>query len=260
MQQQTRTSGAPASALTLTLAASLALSACGPSAELQQENERLNMRVADLEKANKRLEREADDLHAKARKLQEAVDRLERREALFAADIDPSAPLTAHLHTTKGTITCALWPEKAPLTVANFVQLAEGTKAWTDPRTKAEVRTPLYDGTIFHRVIPEFMIQGGDPLGTGSGGPGYRFQDEVSSGVTFDRPNLLAMANSGPDTNGSQFFITDRSQPSHLDGKHTIFGVCEDADVVRTIAEVERNPRDRPLEDVVLQTVDIVRG
>ncbi len=233
---------------------------CGPSAELTQENERLEMRVADLEKANTRLEKEADQLHAKNRKLTESVQHLQRREALFRAEIDPSESLSAELRTSMGTIACELWPEKAPLTVANFVQLAEGTKEWTDPATKAKVKKPLYDGTIFHRVIPKFMVQGGDPLGTGTGGPGYKFEDETSSDVTFDRPGLLAMANSGPDTNGSQFFITDRSKPNHLDGKHTIFGVCENLDVVQSITEVDRNRRDKPDADVVLKTVRITRG
>ncbi|MCB9745723.1 MAG: peptidylprolyl isomerase [Alphaproteobacteria bacterium] len=158
-----------------------------------------------------------------------------------------------------GTIHCALWPEKAPKTVLNFVELAEGSKEWTEPRGGEKVKKPLYDGTIFHRVIPGFMVQGGDPLGNGRGGPGYKFEDEIDPTLKFDKPGLLAMANSGPNTNGSQFFITD-STPSHLNGKHTIFGACEELDVVKAITEVERGPADRPVQDVTLRKVTITRG
>ena len=245
---------------TFLVLAPLASLGCGPDAELVAEKDRLEMRVADLEKTNARLEKEADTLHSQKRRLEDSVKRLERREALFAADIDPSAPLHARISTSKGTINCELWPEKAPLTVANFVQLSEGTRTWTDPATKAEVNRPLYDGTLFHRVMPKFMIQGGDPLGSGMGGPGYKFEDEVDNGLTFDRPGLLAMANSGPNTNGSQFFVTDRGLPNHLDGKHTIFGLCEDADVVQAIAEVEADRRNRPATDVVIKNIKITRG
>ena len=145
------------------------------------------------------------------------------------------------------------------MTVLNFVQLAEGSKEWTDPATNQKVRKPLYNGTIFHRVIPEFMIQGGDPKGNGTGGPGYQFEDETSPDVTFSEPGLLAMANSGPATNGSQFFITDRAKPNHLNGKHTIFGKCADLDVVQKIASVEKDKRDKPLEDVVIKAVVVSR-
>src|SRR5271157_3290334 len=145
----------------------------------------------------------------------------------------PTAPTesTAIIQTTAGNITCTLFPGKAPLTVANFIGLATGTKAWKDPKTGQMMHTPLYDGTIFHRVIPNFMIQGGDPIGTGSGDPGYSFKDEFTPDLTFDQPGRLAMANSGPNTNGSQFFITEVPTP-HLNGKHTIFGQCQDLDVV----------------------------
>ena len=146
------------------------------------------------------------------------------------------------------------------MTVQNFVQLAEGTRRWKDPRTQESVRRPLFDGTLIHRVKPRFMIQMGDPLGTGAGGPGYTFADETDNGLTFTEPGLLAMANRGPDTNGSQFFITDRGTPNHLDGKHTIFGRCEDLDVVQTIAETPRDETtDRPEVDVVLKRVRILR-
>jgi len=129
----------------------------------------------------------------------------------------------ATFQTSMGEIVVRLMPEKAPKTVENFLGLAEGTREWTDPRTGKKVRTALYDGTIFHRVIPDFMIQGGDPLGNGTGGPGYKFADEIGPDNRFDRPGLLAMANAGPNTNGSQFFITEVPTP-WLDKGHTIFG------------------------------------
>jgi peptidyl-prolyl cis-trans isomerase A (cyclophilin A) len=131
--------------------------------------------------------------------------------------------LFAVFHTTMGDIVVKLFPQKAPKTVENFVGLAEGTREWTDPKSREKVKRPLYDGTVFHRVIPDFMVQGGDPLGTGTGGPGYRFDDEIGPDNKFDRPGLLAMANAGPGTNGSQFFITEVPTP-WLDKGHTIFG------------------------------------
>jgi peptidyl-prolyl cis-trans isomerase A (cyclophilin A) len=131
--------------------------------------------------------------------------------------------LYATFTTSAGDILVKLLPEKAPKTVENFLGLVEGTKEWTDPTTKEKVKRPLYDGTVFHRVIPDFMIQGGDPLGTGYGGPGFRFADEIGPDNKFNRPGLLAMANAGPNTNGSQFFITEVPTP-HLDRGHTIFG------------------------------------
>jgi peptidyl-prolyl cis-trans isomerase A (cyclophilin A) len=149
-------------------------------------------------------------------------------------------------------------PEHAPTTVANFVDLASGKREWSDPRDGRRKSGPLYDGTIFHRVIPDFMIQGGDPQGTGTGGPGYTFEDECPpGGPAFDRPGLLAMANSGPNTNGSQFFVTVTPTP-WLTGKHTIFGeVIEGMDVVNSISKVQTGPGDRPLSDVVIERIDI---
>jgi peptidyl-prolyl cis-trans isomerase A (cyclophilin A) len=168
--------------------------------------------------------------------------------------------LTATLTTTQGTITVRLFPDHAPKTVRNFVELAEGAKEWTDPRTGARTKDKLYDGTIFHRVITGFMIQGGDPLGTGTGGPGYKFGDEIHPDLRFDKPYLLAMANAGPGTNGSQFFITTGPTP-WLTGKHTIFGeVISGVDVVENISRVQTVPGDRPVTDVVLQSVSIQRG
>jgi peptidyl-prolyl cis-trans isomerase A (cyclophilin A) len=167
--------------------------------------------------------------------------------------------LTATLTTTQGTVTVRLFPDHAPKTVRNFVELAEGGREWTDPRTRATTKDKLYDGTIFHRVITGFMIQGGDPLGTGTGGPGYKFADEIHPDLRFDRPYLLAMANAGPGTNGSQFFITTVPTP-WLTGKHTIFGeVINGADVVEEISRVQTVPGDRPVQDVVLQSVTIQR-
>jgi peptidyl-prolyl cis-trans isomerase A (cyclophilin A) len=171
----------------------------------------------------------------------------------------PTGP-TAILDTSMGRITCKLFSKEAPETVANFIGLAQGTKDWTDPRTKEKVHgKPLYDGTTFHRVIPDFMIQGGDPLGDGTGDPGYYFKDEFDSDLNFDVPGRLAMANSGANTNGSQFFITESPQ-EHLNQKHTIFGQCDEHSVlvVQSIARVERDDNDKPLEPVTLKKVTII--
>jgi peptidyl-prolyl cis-trans isomerase A (cyclophilin A) len=165
--------------------------------------------------------------------------------------------LTATLRTSEGTVLVRLFPDQAPKTVRNFVDLAEGSREWTDPRTSQPTEARLYDGTIFHRVIPRFMIQGGDPLGTGTGGPGYRFADEIHPDLRFDRPYLLAMANAGPGTNGSQFFITVVPTP-HLNGKHTIFGeVVDGREVVDRISQTQTGRNDRPVQDVVLESVSI---
>ncbi len=161
--------------------------------------------------------------------------------------------LTATFQTSLGEIVVKLLPEKAPKTVANFVELAEGSKEWKDPKSGQAVKRPLYDGTVFHRVIPDFMIQGGDPLGTGTGGPGYRFEDEIGPDNRFDKPGLLAMANAGPNTNGSQFFITEVPTP-HLNRGHTIFGeVVKGADLVGKIARTGNSK-------VKLEQVVITRG
>jgi len=162
--------------------------------------------------------------------------------------------------TTEGKITVRLFETDAPITVKNFIELAEGAKEWTHPVTRAKSTARLYDGTIFHRVIPDFMIQGGDPAGTGMGGPGYRFQDETKgSPHKFDKPGKLAMANSGPNTNGCQFFITVAPTP-WLTGKHTIFGdVVEGQEIVVKISKVPRNSQDKPNKPVVLESVVIER-
>jgi cyclophilin family peptidyl-prolyl cis-trans isomerase len=155
-------------------------------------------------------------------------------------------PVQAAFETTLGNINCTLFPDKAPVTVANFIGLATGTKDWKNPSSGATMHNkPLYDGTVFHRVIPNFMVQGGDPLGNGTGGPGYSFKDEFSD-LTFDQPGRLAMANSGPGTNGSQFFITEVPTP-HLNGKHTIFGQCDNPELIKQITRLPTDPRnDRP--------------
>jgi len=168
--------------------------------------------------------------------------------------------LTATMQTSEGTIVLRLFPDQAPKTVSNFVELAEGTREWTSPQTRQTTKGKLYDGTIFHRVIPDFMIQGGDPLGTGTGGPGYKFGDEFHPELSFSRPYLLAMANAGPGTNGSQFFITTVPTP-WLNRKHTIFGeVIEGADVVDRISHVKTQAGDRPVTDVVLESVTVSRS
>ncbi|AKJ00798.1 peptidyl-prolyl cis-trans isomerase A (cyclophilin A) [Archangium gephyra] len=166
--------------------------------------------------------------------------------------------LFATMDTNQGPIVLRLFSKEAPLTVANFVGLSTGEQTWTDPKTQQEKKgTPLYKDVIFHRVIPGFMIQGGDPLGQGTGSPGYNFEDEVQNGKSFDKVGLLAMANRGPGTNGSQFFITT-STPSHLTGRHTIFGeVVKGYDVVERISQVPTGGRDKPVKDVVVKKVTI---
>ena len=165
----------------------------------------------------------------------------------------------ATLHTNHGDIKVELFPNHAPKTVRNFVGLADGSQEWTDPRTGATSQAPLYDGVVFHRVISGFMIQGGDPLGTGTGGPGYRFGDEIHPELAFSKPYLLAMANAGPGTNGSQFFITVAPTP-WLTTKHTIFGEVADAEsraVVDAIAAVPVGAMDRPKDAVVIESITV---
>jgi peptidyl-prolyl cis-trans isomerase A (cyclophilin A) len=165
----------------------------------------------------------------------------------------------AHFDTSEGRFTVRLFADEAPRTVENFVGLAEGTREWTDPASGKKQKTPLYNGVVFHRVIDGFMIQGGDPLGQGTGGPGYKFADEFHPSLRHSKPGILSMANSGPNTNGSQFFITLGPTP-HLDNRHSVFGeVVEGMDVVKRIGNVRTGPRDRPVTDVVINTVTIER-
>ena len=169
---------------------------------------------------------------------------------------------TMTLHTNKGDIRLNIFDTHAPKTAATILGLAQGTKEWINPNTNAATTAPLYDGVIFHRVIDGFMIQGGDPLGRGTGGPGFRFADEFHPELSFDRPYLLAMANAGPNTNGSQFFITVAPTP-HLNFRHTIFGEVADQesrDVVDAIAKTPVGPMDRPIEDVVINSVTVTEG
>ena len=179
-------------------------------------------------------------------------------QATPAALTVPNGPYVV-MDTSMGRITCQFFQKQAPVAVANFIGLAEGTKDWTDAGEQTHHHKRYYDGTIFHRVIPAFMIQGGDPTGTGMGGPGYAFNDEFDPNLNFDRAGRLAMANSGPNTNGSQFFITEQPFDSG-DGHYVIFGQCDDAsvDVVKAIARVPRDSDDRPLTPVVLEKVTIV--
>jgi peptidyl-prolyl cis-trans isomerase A (cyclophilin A) len=177
------------------------------------------------------------------------------RSAFAAAGAQP----TAVIETTAGKLTCTLFPEVAPIGVANFIGLSNGTKDWTSPVTHQKKHgVPLYDGTIFHRVIPNFMIQGGDPAGNGTGDPGYQFKNETSPDVKFDRPGRLAYANSGPDTNGSQFFITEIAYPT-LNGGYTLFGQCDEASVtlVKEIARMGRDSDDRPYRPVKIVHITI---
>jgi peptidyl-prolyl cis-trans isomerase A (cyclophilin A) len=167
--------------------------------------------------------------------------------------------LYATFQTSMGNITCRLFEKETPSTVDNFVALATGKKEWLDPKTGKKVKKKFYDGLTFHRVIPKFMIQGGCPLGTGTGGPGYKFGDEIVPEIVFDRPGLLAMANAGPGTNGSQFFITHIPTP-WLNGNHTIFGeVVSGMDVVHAIGNVDRGPGDKPVKAVIIKKINIKR-
>ena len=181
---------------------------------------------------------------------------------LYAATPSSSDQPVATIETSAGNLTCVLFPKAAPEGTANFIGLARGTKDWTNPKTgKTMHGVPLYDNTIFHRVIPEFMIQGGDPLGSGMGNPGYQFKNETWPDLRFDQPGRLAYANAGPDTNGSQFFITE-APAGFLDGKYTIFGQCDAASVelVKNIARAPRNAQDRPDSPVVIKHIRIDDG
>jgi peptidyl-prolyl cis-trans isomerase A (cyclophilin A) len=188
-----------------------------------------------------------------------AEDLPDAPQATAAAMVHPNGP-TVVMDTSMGRITCQFYEKQAPKAVANFIGLAEGAIDWTDPVTKKKQHHKrYYDGTIFHRVIPEFMVQGGDPTGTGTGDPGYAFDDELDPNLNFDAPGKLAMANSGPNTNGSQFFITEQAYDS-LNQHYTLFGQCDNSSVavVKTIARVQRDDQDKPLTPVYLSKVTIV--
>ena len=168
-------------------------------------------------------------------------------------------PVSAEFITSEGNFTIRLFDQEAPKTVENFIGLAEGTKEWTDPRTNRKVKQPYYDGVIFHRIIDGFMIQSGDPLGQGIGGPGYTFADEFHPRLRHNKAGILSMANRGPNSNGGQFFITLGPTP-HLDDRHSVFGeVVAGMDVVRRIGSTATGDRDRPLKDIVIETIKITR-
>ena len=178
--------------------------------------------------------------------------------AEYTKDLTGTGPLTATIETSMGAFHCELFGDKAPIAVANFVGLATGKKPWRNPTTGAvETAKPFFEGLTFHRVIPGFMIQGGDPMGNGRGGPGYEFVSEVNNGLTM-KPGTLAMANAGPDTNGSQFFITEGA-PKQLDNGYTIFGACKEPDLVKKIASVPRNPLDRPDSPVTITKISFAK-
>jgi peptidyl-prolyl cis-trans isomerase A (cyclophilin A) len=218
---------------------------------LEQDNQRMKSNI-------ERLDQESDVLHAENLRLQRELASALRLLSLHNAGLSEGADVSVSIQTSLGNMECSLFPALAPLTVSNFVALAEGSRDWVHPET-GEARTdPLYDGTVFHRVIPGFMIQGGDPVGSGQGGPGYRFEDETSPGLGFDRAGRLAMANQGPGTNGSQFFVTLAPRPE-LDGKHSIFGQCEGLEVAEAIAALPRHETDRPKDPPVLKRILISR-
>ncbi len=177
----------------------------------------------------------------------------------FTEDIEGKGDLVALIDTDRGRIDCRLLEETAPKAVANFVGLARGLKSWRDPETDELVESrPFYEGVAFHYVVPGHFIQAGDRTGTGKGGPGYAFEDEIHLEVRHDVAGTLSMANTGPDTNGSQFFITERPAP-HLDGRHTIFGRCRSLEVIKAIARVPTGPRDRPESPPRIRTIEFVR-
>jgi peptidyl-prolyl cis-trans isomerase A (cyclophilin A) len=179
---------------------------------------------------------------------------------LFGKRIAMDTQMFATFETSLGDIKIRLFDDKAPNTIENFVGLAEGTKEFTNSETGKKEKRLFYDGLIFHRVIPEFMIQGGDPRGNGTGGPGFTFKDEFHPELKHDKPGILSMANAGPNTNGSQFFITVNETP-WLDGKHTVFGeVVEGMDIVENISKASRDNKDKPQEDIVLKKVTIIRS
>ncbi len=208
--------------------------------------------AADMER-----EQDLEAQHAAAGR-EVRAPKLEDLQA-YLRDVPGAGPaLLAEIRTSMGTFHCELYPEQAPLTVANFVGLSTGKKSWRDPDGKAQHDRPLYPGTAFHRVIPGFMIQGGDAKGDGSGDPGYQFVNETSPEL-LHVPGALSMANAGRDTNGSQFFITEAAQPE-LDGGYSVFGRCAEVELVKQISAVPRDDNDRPATPVVIQGITFARG
>ena len=240
----------------------LPLLLAGCTAQLKEEMNDLDDQLGALRAELGQVQTERDRLLVEVEDLRQDLANYAQAEE---AGLDPTVELWAELDTSMGDILCRLAVDKAPGTVANFVGLAEGSKPWVHPGTGQQQRSPLYDGTIFHRVLPGFMIQGGDPLGTGHGGPGFRIDDEFHPELTHG-PGSLSMANSGPNTAGSGFFITEVAA-HHLDRRHAVFGQCEPLSLIRDIAHVAVETPDRPgeeasrpVEDVVLERVTIHRG
>lgn len=250
------------SSLLVVLTLAFSGGACA-NAELEQQVKTLEDKNAALEKDLKAAEQAKRNLQQKLAQASAAPPRVNTEDVAKTLGIKPGEKLYATFESSAGTLVAELFWEKAPNTVINFVQLAEGTKEWTDPTTGKMVKRPLYNGTIFHRVIPDFMIQGGDPLGNGTGGPGYRFADEFHPELRHIGPGVLSMANSGRNTNGSQFFITEKDTP-WLDGRHTVFGkVVTGAELIPKITRVEKadGPEgSKPKVDIVLKRVAIGRG
>lgn len=245
----------------LVVVSALLFSACA-NAELEQKIKDLESQKQTCEADKKSLEQAKKNLEKKLADAKAAPPPVNLEEVQKALGVKPGEKLYATFVTSMGTLVAELYWENAPNTVMNFVQLAEGAKEWTDPKG-AKTKKPLYDGTLFHRVIPDFMIQGGDPLGNGTGGPGYKFADEFAPGLSHDGPGYLSMANSGPGTNGSQFFITEKATP-WLNRRHSIFGkVIEGVELIPKITRVDKadGPNgSRPKQDIVLKKVMIGRG
>lgn len=250
------------SSLLFVVTLALSGSACA-NAELEQKVKDLEEQKSSLEKELKAATQAQKNLQQKLAQASSAPPKVDLEQVGKTLGVKPGEKLYATFDSTAGKLVAELFWEKAPNTVTNFVQLAEGTKEWTNPKTGKTEKAPLYDGTIFHRVIPDFMIQGGDPLGNGTGGPGFRFADEFNPELRHIGPGVLSMANSGKNTNGSQFFITEKDTP-WLDNRHSVFGkVVTGAELIPKITRVEKadGPEgSKPKVDIVLKKVTITRG
>jgi peptidyl-prolyl cis-trans isomerase A (cyclophilin A) len=248
----------------IVLATAIIAIACQPPKELTEKAAKLETELSTCRSDLKSAEAAKRNLEKKlAQNTPPAAAAVNVEEVAKGLGIKPGDKLYATFDTSMGKLVAELYWDKVPNTVLNFVQLAEGTKEWTDPRTNKQSKKPLYDGTKFHRVIPDFMIQGGDPLGTGTGGPGYQFADELHPDLKHTVPGILSMANSGRNTNGSQFFITEKATP-WLDGKHSVFGkIIDGADLIPKITRVPKADGERgstPAVDILLKKVSIGRG
>lgn len=223
---------------------------CSKKASDTSENETPFKGKVEVSRSESKKPKETNEMN-------KVLDEGEDMKTLKDLDLKAGDRLMATFKTSMGEMTAELYWDKVPHTVSNFIGLANGTKEWTMPGNKEPLNRPLYSGTIFHRVIPGFMIQGGDPMGNGMGGPGYKFADEFDPSLKHDTLGILSMANSGPNTNGSQFFITEGPTP-HLNNRHSVFGkIVENADLVKKIAQVPRDGRDKPLQTVTLEEVVI---